>query len=327
MISPKLKTIVIIFLSTFFAHSIFSVAVSEKAKYKRAESMNQLLFLDVPVKNFGTEENKKEYNDLRKQYSVALAFYFEENYVESYRGFLDFQKKIEKLYEKMSASYIDRTAILLQAALEGKSVSEQQSEGSDDKNEKPINDPKGAVEVEFEYNKRQNIVKRFLRNRESPKEKPLYDTKEFYYAVDKQKILNNLQEGYRLLGLSKRRRQEAMDLEKWLENDKPMDPRMRKMRIEEYRVAIESCRQAKLNAVRAFQLLRRHDIYKVQVAHAENYYAVEKKLDPVFDFRVPAEFRIDFNDSYNRIHKDEMKYKLNNENINGKDSKDSKEKK
>lgn len=316
------KTIIATALFSFLTGSvIWAEAVSEKAKYKRAESLEQLVYLDVPVQNFGTDDTKAAYQELKKQYSVALAFYFEDNYLEAYRGFLDIQAKIEKLYEQISLQYIDRTSILLQSAIDGKTGAEADGSAPADGAEKPINDPKGAVDVEFQYNRRQDVVKRFGHDREAPKEKPLYDTKEYYYAVDKQAIINNLDAGYELLGNAKRARQEAMDLEKWLENDKPIDPRMRKMRIDNYKAAIDACRQAKLNGIKAFQLLRRHDIYKVQTEFAENFYAVEKRLSPVFDLRIPAEYRIDFNDSYNKLHNDETKYKLNNENIDGKEKK------
>jgi hypothetical protein len=78
--------------------------VAEKAKYKRAEALEQIVYLDVPLRNFGSEKPElvKEYDAVKQKYAVALSFFFEDNFVESYKLFLDVQNSLEKLYEQMS---------------------------------------------------------------------------------------------------------------------------------------------------------------------------------------------------------------------------------
>ncbi len=299
---------------------IHAESPAEKAKAKRAETLHDLVFLDIPLKNFGDDDKKNRYNEVKKKYAVALAFFFEESYVESYRTFLDAQTELDKLYEEMSALYIDRTGLILQDALQQ------------------------IVDVEIKYNKNTEFVKRFLRDREAPKERPLYDPKDFHLVYDKYAILDNIDRGYELLGISRRASIEAQEVEKvfepQLESDDPAiknmrienrDPKVRRYRIDRYKKIIENCRQAKLNAANVFQLMHRNRLYLVQKGEFsseagldakqgefnQNYYVKEKQLDPIFDPRIPDKYKIDASDAKNRWHEEEIKMRLNNENIEG----------
>ena len=122
--------------------------------------------------------------------------------------------------------------------------------------------------------------------------------------------MNNLDKGFERLGQAKMIRQQAMDLEKYLENNKKMSPRTRAKRISNYMAVITLCRDAKLNGVMIFQLLQRNKVYAVQKNYSTNRFAFEKGLNPVFDLRIPEKYRIDANDSYKRLHKVETCLKL-----------------
>lgn len=308
----------LVFLSSVNFQRIFAESPAEKAKAKRSETLKDLVFIDIPIRNFGDDDKKNRYNEIKKKYSVALGFFFEENYVESYRSFLDAQTELDKLYEEMSAAYIDRTSAILQDALQQ------------------------VVEVELKYAPNTEFVQRFLRDREAPKEKPLYDPKDFHLVYDKYAIIDALNKGYELLGISRRASIEAQEVEKvfepQLESDDPAiknmrienrDPKVRRIRLDTYKKVIENCRQAKLNALYVFQLLHRNRMYLVQKGEFsseapydakqgefnQNYYVREKKLDPIFDPRIPDKYKIDGSDSLNRWHDEEIRMRLNMETI------------
>jgi len=271
---------------------LYAENVAEKAKYKRAEALNQIVYLDVPLKNFGSEKPElvTQYADLKKKYSVALSFFFEDNFVESYRMFLEVQNGLEKLYEQLSLFYIDRTNILL-----GQAVKE-------------------ATEIEIRYNrkapfatqaigeKREAGVRITQEKKETQLEKRLYDPKDIHYLYDKKAMIDNIDYGYMQLGQAKLARQKAMDLEKWLEKGKAMPPTMKKSRIESYKAAIEMCRQAKVNGIMVMQLNRIYDNYELQTKFKDNYFMREKRLDPVFDFSIPDEYARDASDTRNAIY-------------------------
>lgn len=287
--------------------SLNAEPASLKAKAKRAENLQYLMELSVPVANFGTEEQKKELESIKKNYSSALAFFLEENYVESYRGFLETQKAVEKLSEQMSAAYLQRTQEMLGALIQN------------------------MLDMDVRYDRNSQFMKMVMKDIDPEVEKRGYDPKEVHYARDKYHIANALKMGYRKLGKAKRVRQAALDLEKWLESGKEMPPRLRKKRIESYLAVIRVCREAKLDAVYAFQLYNMHiegkSLYEVQKRYAKNPFLLEKRLDPVFDPRIPEEYVLDANDALNRLHKDEVRVKLNGETLSyGKEQNNKKQK-
>jgi hypothetical protein len=296
----KTSVYLILLAATQFAHA---ENVAEKAKYKRAESLEQIVYLDVPLRNFGSEkpELAKLYDEVKQKYAVALSFFFEDNFVESYKFFLEVQNTLEKLYEQLSLFYIDRTNIILQQAV------------------------KEATEIEIRFNRkapfatlaigkeREAGVRISADKKQTQLEKRLYDPKDIHYLYDKKAMIDNIDYGYMQLGQAKLVRQKAMDLEKWLEKGKPMPPTMKKERIEAYKTVIDICRQAKVNGIMVMQLNRIFDNYELQIKFRDNYFMKEKRLDPVFDFAIPDEFKKDANDSRNRIHDHEERIKLKGE--------------
>lgn len=271
--------------------SLSAENVAEKAKYKRSEALNQIVFLEVPLKNYSAEKPElvKDFEEVKKKYSVALSFFFEDNFVESYKIFLDVQNNLEKLYEQVSLFYIDRTNVVLQEAV------------------------KEATEIEIRYNrkapfasqsigqKREAGVRISQDKKETQLEKRLYDPTEIHYLYDKKAMIDSIDYGFMMLGQAKIARQKAMDLEKWLEKGKAMPPTMKKSRIESYRGAIELCRQAKINGILVMQLNRIYDNYALQTRFKDNYFMKEKRLDPVFDFAIPDDFVKDASDSRNVV--------------------------
>ncbi len=261
--------------------AVYSEAVSEKAKAKRIENLQYLVFLEVPVANFGSDEQKKTYSDIKKEYAKGLSFFFEDDYYQAYLDFISVQKKLEKLFEELSLNYMTRTRELLQNA------------------------NNRIVDITIAYHRDSQKVRRFLKKRDVSKKPPepqIYDPQSYHFTYDKRAIVNNMDLGFAKLGNAKRVRQKAMDIEKYLENNKKLSPSMRKMRIEHYMAAIKLCREGKLNGVKVYQLIQRYKKYNVQKDYKDNYYAIEKRLNPVFDFSIPDQYKIDANDGFNRIH-------------------------
>jgi len=276
-----------LFLATTWQLSAF--APSQKAQEKLTQNQKYIVAIAVAIENFGTDEQKQEYQELKNDYMAGLAYYFEGRYVESYRENLKAQQKIEKLYEKVSLDYIERASEMLQGTL------------------------KQFVELRVEYDKEGELARRFLKNRRSPKEKVSYDPKKYHLLYDQYSVYGNVKMGFHRLGDARRVRQDALDLEMFFEAGKEIDPRIHAIRIESYLAAIELSRDAKMNVVRVYQLLNRNDIYSVQTEHKDNPFAVERKLDPIFDSRIPDEYKKDANDALKYIHADEIRVKLEKE--------------
>lgn len=298
-----MRKLSILVLSLVLGGAIFAENVAEKAKHKRSEALNQIVYLEVPLRNFGSEKPElvTQYKSVKDKYAVALGFYFEDNFVESYKIFLDVQNNLEKLYEQVSLFYIDRTNSVLQQSV------------------------KEATEIEIRFNRKSPFASQAIGKtreaglritqdkKEKELEKRLYDPKDIHYLYDKKAMIDNIDYGFMQLGQAKLARQKAMDLEKWLEKGKAMPATMKKARIESYKAVIDLCRQAKVNGIMVMQLNRIYDNYELQTKFKDSYFMKEKRLDPVFDFTIPDEYKKDANDSRNSIHEHEDRIKLKGE--------------
>jgi len=270
------------------ATSVYAVSAAEKAKEKVIENRQYIYALEIPIKNFGTPEQKNDFNAMKDQYMVGLGYFFEGNYVNSYKELLETQKKLDKLYEKVSMDYLERTTKILQEMV------------------------KSIVEIDIEYNKESDLVRQYTTDRQAPKEKVSYDPKNFHLTYDKKVISRNMAMGFSRLGEAKKIRQEAVTIEeKKYEEGQVVDPAIYNYRLASYLSVIELCRDAKKNAFLAYQLINRNDIYTIQTEFRGNRFAKESNLLPVFDPRIPETYKVDASDALNLVHEDELKIKLN----------------
>ncbi len=280
------RSLISVFVLLILSSSSFAESSADKAKRQRSKNMRAIVFLEVPIKNFGTPDQKSSYEKIKFTYGRALAFFFEDDFVRAYGAFLAVQKKLEKIYEKMSLEYINRTELILQQSIQV------------------------LVEVDIRYNPKSNIINRMLTDIEPPDEKPYYKEKEFHFTYDKKSMVRNIDRAYYLLGHAKKLRKKGVDLIKNLEEEAPIPVQYRAQRVEDYKRTIEICRLAKRNGIRVYQYMNRNRLYNAEPSYRDNPAFFEKKIDPVFDLTIPKDYRIDMNDTYNRIHADELDYKI-----------------
>jgi len=267
---------------------LVAISAAEKAKEKMQQNRTYIYALEISILNFGTDEWKNEYTAVKNKYLTGLSLFMEDNYVPAYKELLSAQQDLEKLYEKVSMEYIARTQKILQELV------------------------KQAVDVDLKYQKGSDLANRTMDPREAPKEAPAYEPTEYHYFYDKKTIFRNIDMGFSLLGDAKRVHREAANfIDKYYEKTKKIDPSVYNYKIEQYLGVIELCRQAKQDAFYAYQLLNRNDIYTVQTEHRGNRFAREANLLPVFDPRIPDEYKVDASDARKLIHAEEVRIKLN----------------
>jgi len=280
------STVFFVFMTGF--SPLFSVSVAEKAREKFLENKEYIVAMDIAMQNFGTDEYKNSYTEIKDGFMQGMQLYLVGNYTKAYEQLVDTQIKLEKIYESMSIDYIERTSLMLQEVA------------------------KKYVDINIKFDKNTDLVRRFQLDREAPKEERSYDPNEYHLVYDKRDIISNLKVGYSKLGDAQRIRQDAIDLAKYYEEGKPLDPRVRASRIESYYITINLCREAKQNVIRIYQLMNRNDIYTVQTEFRGNRFAKEEHLPAVFDPRIPDEYKKDASDALNLIHEEEIRVKLEN---------------
>ena len=294
-----------ILISTF-SYQASATAVSIKAREKRQLLMSYFIFLEVPMKNFGTKDEKEKFTELKEKYRSALSFFFEDEFLQSYKIFLEILDDTEKLFEDVSSKYIADSAELLSDSM------------------------RKVVDISIKYHKDSQRVKRFMKGiditrftQQNVKDQRSYLPQDYHFTYDNKPIVDNLDLGFAKIGHAKRLRQKAIDFEKSLEPGKKIPVTMKVMRIELYMAVIRLCRAGKKNGIKVFQLTEKYRQYDGQPkymataekdaekrAAKEKYYYREVRLNPVFDLRVPEKYQIHASDNYNRIHEEEQCLKL-----------------
>lgn len=313
----------------------FAQAVSIKAYNKRVELITYLRELEPIVRNFPgndpegkpvttmyAEEGKEghrivKYEEIKRIYQEALQYYFEAQYVASYRRFLEAQIAIEKLTEELSQLYVLRAEEMMKTAMERKNPNN------------PLD--KSIVDISIEYGKGTYARNVIAEDREAPYSRRMYEPKEYHYVTNRYGIEKNIEMGYKFLGLAKKARIDGLAVEKHLEKHQNMSQSKRKYRIEKYFGAINLCRDAKANAVNIFKLKYPYENYYLQKNDAKKeswrdidnnevegdivklegvtydftknpYIKHDERLQAAFDIRVPPEYRVDYSDSRGRVY-------------------------
>ena len=321
-------------VSLFFtttASDAFSVA--EKAQKRRIEIIHYLRFMKPMIMNFPCEpfpdcyiKLKKEkklkeapraaaFAEVKRVYQEGMIYFYEGQYLKAYNRFLDSQSRTEAILEGLSQHYINRTEVMLREAIEKKTEA----------------DPTDmtVVDVSIEYGPDSKKRRDFSDLRESPNTSRRYDPKEVHWAQNKWYIEQNVKKGYERLGLARKARGLALQVDKNFKKEQKITPTERQKRIEFYLAAIKLCRQAKRNAAYIYQLKYPYDNYaifnqfgtteagrfeaettpkieNVSMNWSKNPYVLPKRLHPVFDLRLPAKYRRDASDSRNMVYEEEV---------------------
>lgn len=320
---------------TFASQGVGGESVAEKAQTKRIEIVSYLRYLEPIVYNFPCEPfpacfqqltqgqgdavrindgpRIQQFNEIKQVYQQGMIYFFEGNYVNAYNRFLDSQVRVERLLEEISQSYIDRSERMLRDAIERKNP----------------NDPndRSVVEISIQYGPGSRRRQDFETDREAPQTQRPYDPRNTRWSYNKYRIEKNVEYGYRHLGMAKEARYRGLRADANNTRDQRINPDQRRNRIEFYIAAINLARTAKLNAAFIYQLKYPFDNYAlmnpfgrseaglptdpnipniedVRMNWIDNPYLLPKNLHPVFDLRMPDEYRRDSVDARREIYQD-----------------------
>jgi len=351
-----MKKIIISLTLIFGFQSLFAEPIMSKAYQKRVELLGYLRILEPIVKNYrgndkegkpallkaeaGKEgERVKRYGEIKKLFQEGLTDYFEGDYSNSYRRFLEAQVDTEQLLEEISQFYIEGTSDILKAAVFIKDIKEYEDPAFEAKEgNKKVGDSlkdvdRELVDISVEYGRGSKNVNEFRENREAPYVSRQYDSKEYHFATNKYAIEQNTEAGYKALGQAKKARIEALKIEKNLERHQKLQPVHRKYRIEKYMDVIARCKDAREAAINLFKLKYPYDNYYLQKdekttlgriiltdAKGEdstvdkgksmnfrlNPHVLPKNLNPIYDRRIPEKYRRDAADLLGKVYEEEV---------------------
>lgn len=309
-------------------------SVAEKARDKRIEIVQYMRAMKPMVFNFPcdpfpeceaeaqgedqTLERIAMFNEVKQIYQQGMIYFYEGNYVNAYNRFLDSQVRVENLLEDLSQFYLDRAQAMMRDSIEPKNPDNPED--------------LSVVDISIEYGPNSRKRRDFQNDRVAPRSERRYDPDETRWAYNKYRIEKNVELGYRHLGIAKEVRYRALRVDSNLTRDQEIQPHHRKMRIELYLASIRMAQTAKLNASFIYALKYPFDNYAlfnpfgnqeagefpnpedpqipsiedVEMVWSENPYMLPKRLHPIFDLRVPEQYRRDLTDARDEIYTDEV---------------------
>jgi hypothetical protein len=356
-----MKKIIFLSILIFGFNILQAESVMAKAYQKRVEILSYLRILEPIVKNYrgldregkptlvtaekGKEgERHRKYIEVKRLFQEGLADYFEGDYSNSYKRFLEAQVDIEQLFEELSEFYIETSSEILKSAVFMKDPNDYADPAFDSKvKDKKLGDvmketDQELVDISVEFGAKSRNLRDMTQDREAPYLSRQYNPKETHFLYDKYAIEQNIETGYRALGEAKQARIDALKIERNFEKHQKLQPVHRKYRIEKYIAVIERCRLAKTAAVSVFQLKYPYDNYYLQkndkttlgkiiqdngkgedvsltngksMNYSINPYVNPKHINPVFDRRIPEKYRRDAADVIGLVYDEELEKNIN----------------
>ncbi|MBW7857746.1 MAG: hypothetical protein H3C43_05530 [Leptonema sp. (in: Bacteria)] len=283
------------------------------------DPMPECLPADAEQARKNPGENVSLYRKSKQLYQEGLIYYFEKNFVNAYSRFLESQVAMDKLLENLSQSYLDRTDYMIRAAIEKK-------------NPNDINDM-AVVDISMDFGANSKLQRDFHKDRNIQYDVRRYDPRNYHWAVNKYRIEKNMEKGYEHLGLARKARERALQLDAHLPPQEKTSIGLINRRSEIYLQVIDLCRKAKINAEFIFALKYPYENYAlsnpygkteatddkageipslhgVKMNFSQNPNVMPKNLHPLFDFRVPQEWHRDTVDARELRYDDEIDVQL-----------------
>lgn len=265
--------------------ALFSKSNSAISEEDYVYTLTLLRELNTIVLNFGTEEQVEQYKKIKVYYQVAAERHYSKHFIKSVSLsgnptpdaniktsidlFYELKVDLLEMYEEMSDFYIIRTQVLLDGMA------------------------REATDILIEYGKQSALAKYFQRPVDPLRDSKPYDANKYHYFYKRQSIEAQLDSGYRYL---QQARNVYLDVDYLYVKDKEQRTSADlDFLLEKHRAVIILSRQAKECGLAVYQTLNTHKMddilrkYDVSITNVIRY--------PIYDDRLPEEFKIDATDN------------------------------
>ncbi|MCX7677753.1 MAG: hypothetical protein N2316_00900 [Spirochaetes bacterium] len=287
----KLLIIVILSICALLirTHGAFALSTAAKSLEEYTYLMNCLRDVRVMIENFASEEQKKKYEEIASDFKDAsVSFYghnftfFDKDAKKHRRKFYLVKLKLSELLDGLAQSYISRSKEILHGVSKDSfNILIKFDKGGYRKYFTKPHDPVSLVQGE-----------------------KIYKSEEYHLYYDKSTIERYLNKGYKTL-------QDAQniynhpDMEVVKAKKEKNDYDLHYM-VESFLAVIKNCREAKQYGIEIYKIIRKNNIYAIQKKY-ENYNIPITSPEPIFDVRIPENYKIDANDNLQLIHSIELK--------------------
>ncbi len=268
---------------------LFALSTSAKSQDDYIYLMHHLRDVQVMIENFANDEQKKKYEEISSDFrNAAVSYYahdfvfFDKNAKKHRRKFFLIKLKLADLLDGMAQSYLSRANNILQGVSKDSfSILIKFNKGGYRKYFTKAIDPVSMIggdriykseEYHLYYNK--STIERYLR-----KGYKIYQDAENIYKNPDMNVIKNKKE----------------------KNDYDVD-----YMVDSFLTIIKNCREAKQYGIEIYKIIRKNNIYAIQNKY-DTYNIPISNPEPIFDVRIPENYKIDANDNIRLIHSHELK--------------------
>jgi len=279
---PLKKIIFIIIIGIILSSvtEVFSISSSVKSQKDYRYTLDALRKIKIMVKNFPSEEKNKLYDNIQDLFESASEEYYGQNFVSSHIKFTTVKSRLIILLELIASEYMQRSKSILDST------------------------SKKSFNILMDYGKNSAYASYFKIPFDPLKDvKPYNDkfqAKDYHFFRDKETIERYLKRGYKRYHATKKIMGNSDFI--FLKNKKNKKPKTINYIISSLMDVIYLCREAKQYGIEIHKLL------KIELfGDIRTKYRIQKKnINPIFDERIPKDFRIDAIDNMMLLYSVEM---------------------
>jgi hypothetical protein len=274
----KIAIFVIAFcLVIFFKNNAFSVSATVKAENDYKYTLNLLRKMQTSIDNFSSEEKLSDYEKIRTQFNSAGEDYYGRNFSDAVIKFKALKLNIIPLLEKMAKEYLTRTKAILDST------------------------EKECFEIMVDFDRNSSFGRYFHKPFDPLKDKKPYNDKysaaDYHLFKDSDQIEQYLKEGYSCYNYSKYLFEDP-EIALLKKKDKKITSKNLEYIINRYVDVIKFCRQAKQYGIEIYKIRRVNQLGDI----IRKYDLNQKQLIPIYDDRIPKDYKVDAIDNMNLLY-------------------------
>ncbi|MDY6935525.1 MAG: hypothetical protein SVZ03_15030 [Spirochaetota bacterium] len=265
---------------------IYSISASLKSQQNYSILLNHLRTMRIVVENFGNDEQKKGYEEIKKLFQDATEEYYGQNFDLATKKFYNVYEELCNIMKKFASIYLKRAEEILDSTA------------------------KESFDILIKYGTNSGFANYFKRPYDPIEGIKAYEEKEYHLFHDRETIERYLNNGYKKLGKAKKNYYDP-NIELLNKKKKKTTQNLNYI-IDRYANTITFCKLTKLYGIEIYKIINMNQIGEIIL----KYDLRTKHIDPIFDDRIPQEYKRDANDNLNLIHSVEKKRLLKKTTIN-----------
>ncbi len=279
------KVLILIIIILFTATAVFAVSATVKANKDYRLTLHTLRQINIMVQNFPNNGKNKEYERLKELFQTAGEELYGRNFSSAFQKFNTTKNEMIVFLEKLSKEYLERTKSILDST------------------------SKISFDILIKYGKNSPYIIYYKKPYD-----PLFgiepynesfQRKDYHFFRDKETIERYLQNGYKHYQFAKNLFEDP-EIE-YLKNRKNRTSSNVDYILKNYMNVILTCRQAKQCGIEIHKILNIHQVVDILT----KYNITADQLTPIYDDRIPAQYKVDAVDNKELIHEVEKKRILN----------------